>query len=160
MKQWYLSPYYILNYISILVYILFRVYVDRNSNNKNFYRDNTTEKEPHILISFGTLIALRYVRYYTTFSMFLYDMLFYCKLAILSIFTFINYKYAVWYLVFLTITWILFNIPKYEGPTKIIPIISEESYISFIEEHEKKNKSSYSFLVYYSNLSTKCIFVS
>lgn len=160
MKWLYLSSYFISNYVLILIYVIFKLYVENYSNDRRFYLNNTTEKESHIMFSFLTLILLRYIRYYTNFSMFIHDFLFYSKLAIFSVFIFINYKYAVWYLALILIFRIAFTIPKYKGATKLIDVISEGVFDSLININDKTKKNEYTFAVFYSNMSSKCIFVS
>lgn len=146
--SWYIKPYYLLNYCLCMVFPLFRLYADPK---------NQSDKENHIIASFTTIIILRYLRYYTTFQMFIYDTIYYLKFANLAIFFFINYKYALWYAIVTIILQILTEIPKYTGPTKILPIVSLYEFNTYVINNPSK-KLNYSLVLFKSPLSTKCIF--
>lgn len=161
MASWYFKPYFLANYFLILfTFPLFKYYVEQYKSNKDFYYENTTERESHILASFATIILIRYFRYFTNFQMLVNDSLFYVKVAYGFIFLFINLKYFIWYMILVIVAWILVKIPYYDGPSKVIPIHSKSSFDEYVVNNVLKKKHVYSLVVFYSQLSDKCTFVN
>lgn len=144
---WLIHKYFIFNYILCLIYPI----------SKLFSNTITSERETHIITSFFIIILLRYLRYYTSLQMFIYDSVFYIKIASLLLFLFINLKYAIWYASLIIIFHIISDLPKYTGKSKIIHIQSHEEYKRFILNPPSK-KTFYSFAVFHSPISTKSIF--
>ena len=144
--SWYFRPYFIVNYLLCSIYFIFK-YCSNNIENP---------RENHVIMSFLTIILLRFFKYFTSAQMFVYDTLFYIKLINFFLFFFVEYKYAIWYAVILIISYILIEIPRYNGKTNILPINTQHEFNSLILNNIKKN--TYSFVVFHSHLSSKCIF--
>ena len=89
-----------------------------------------------------------------------FHVLFYTKCGNALIFYFVDYRLVCWYLFACIVVWILFRIPIYSGPSKVVYFSSNEM---FREKIFKKNKNvrgdNYWFVVFYSNYSDNCIFV-
>lgn len=156
--MWIINSYYLLNLFISLTYPAYRLYAFYSLNNF-FYKSSAYGKENHIIFSFSTLILLKLFREYTSFKQILTEFFFYSKLGTIFLFFFLSYSYCIWYCILVVSVWVLVKIPRYNGPSKIFPIQGDELFNKLVKSI-KKNANNYSFVIFHSNLSDKCIFVS
>lgn len=161
--KWMLKPYYFINLLVALVYPLFRLYQHYyNNKSKTFYQSTTYERESHVILSFFTLICIKYVRYFTSFQQIIYETLFYSKLAFLFLFFLYSYISFFWYFVIVALSWIFVKVPSYDGPSKLVSLIGESRFEELVLNRKTKNKKldNYCLVIFYSPFSDKCTFVS
>ena len=169
MSKNFFSPYYIFNYLLILIYPILR-----NSGNKYMLKKKDNwgyQREDSILTILVTIILLRYVRYFSNWDKFICEIFFYSKFAISILLLLISRKIFFWYILACHIIWLLIKYPKYKGPSNIIEIPSYETFNEIIEklqkkQNEKSHKKShntphndnYLFVIFYSNYSYDCLY--
>jgi hypothetical protein len=161
--KWLFQSYYLINILVASIYPLFRLYQSHYYTKNNiFYQSSAYERESHVIISFFTLVCIKYVRYFTSVQQIVYETLFYSKLAFLFLFFLYSYLSFFWYFVVLALSWIFVKVPTYDGPTKLISLIGESRFEEFVLNKKNKNSklNNYSLVVYYSPFSDKCTFVS
>jgi hypothetical protein len=160
MSSYYYNPYHIFNIVLAMVYPILRstgikIIHLKTRDTWGFQREYT------ILTGICTIIILRYIRYFTSMKKFINEVLFYSKCGNLIMFYFIDFRIACWYSFACIVVWILFKIPIYNGPSKVLYISSQDV---FKEKVFKKNKNvkgdNYWFIIFYSNYCDNCIFVN
>lgn len=157
--MWILNGYYLLNLFVCFIYPAYRIYVNYTNDNF-FYKSSTYSKENHIIFSFSTMVLLKLFRQYTSFKQILSEFFFYSKLGTIFLFFFLNYSYCIWYSILVVSVWVLVKVPRYSGPSKIIPIQGNELFTKLVKEKKKNSHcNNYAFVIYHSVLSDKCIFV-
>jgi len=168
--MWFLDPYYISNTLLCLIYPFVR---NQGLHNRilNFKDSTGFRLETQILCGIFTILFLRYSRYFTSLKKFVNDVFFYVKSCTFIILGLINVKIMCWYLVacvsklnYVTILviWILFQIPRYNGPSEVIYIPNEASFEDRISKRSQSLKSGtdyYYLAIFYSNYSEDCIYV-
>lgn len=157
---WFLKSYYLYNFLVCAMYPLFRYY-NYHNNNYQFYKSSTYERENHVVISFMSLVLIKYLRHFTSLQQLVYEFVFYCKLGFTFLFFLYSYTLCFWYSILVMSCWIFVKLPVYNGPSKIINIIGDSRFKDLVvnKKHKNNKKDNYSFVVFHSLLSDKCIFV-
>jgi hypothetical protein len=118
-------------------------------------------REYSVITGIGTIIVIRYLRYFSNLKKYICETLFLLKCGNVIVIYFIDIRLSCWYLFACTIVWILFKQPMYNGPTNVIYISSEEMFKEKIKTKNKliKGAENFWFTVFYSNYSDNCIYV-
>ena len=124
------------------------------------------QRENSILTILVTIIMLRYIKYFSNWNKFISETLFYSKFSISILLFLISRKVAIWYLLACLVIWLLIKYPKYNGPSNIIFIPTEEIFMEILNKsssghdvkHKKNNKDNYLLMIFYSNYSYDCLY--
>lgn len=161
--NWAFKPYFLFNYLVFLIYPAFRIYQEYfNRHNSKFFQSASYQRENQLILSIMVLIGLKYFRYFTSFQQLTNEILFYSKLAFSILFFLYSYTFFFWYVVFILAVWFSVKLPKYDGPNKIVLITGEQRFTDLVLEKTFVNKKmdNFCFVVFFSELSDKCHFVS
>lgn len=157
--SYYIHPYFIFNFLIGLVYPALRVFGLKTPGLAS--KDSWGfPREYSIITGILTLIVLRYLRYFTNMKKFVNDVLFFIKCGNAIILYFVDFRIFCWYLFACVVIWILFRIPMYSGPSNILYIPSEEAFKEKVSKKTNKKGDYYWFVIFYSNYSENCVFVS
>jgi hypothetical protein len=156
----YANPHYIFNFLICLVYPILRNFGLKTQSLKS--EDSWGfQREYSILTGIGTLIILRFLRYFTNLKKYINEIFFYLKLGNGLCFFFVDFRLACWYMFVCFILWILFRPPRYTGPTNFININSEEMFNERVVKKNMNIKShdNFIFCLFTSNYSDNYIYV-
>lgn len=156
--KYYIHPYFIFNLILCLIYPTLKI-LGLNSHYLRAKDSWGYEREYSLITGIGTLIVIRFLRYFTNYKKLINEILFYVKLGSAACMYFVDYRLAVWYSFGCIVVFILFRPPQYDGPSKIEIIPTEENLSEVINRKDVKGIDNYTFAIFYSNLCENCIFV-
>eukprot|EP00357_Protocruzia_adherens_P007856 CAMPEP_0115017504 /NCGR_PEP_ID=MMETSP0216-20121206/28170_1 /TAXON_ID=223996 /ORGANISM="Protocruzia adherens, Strain Boccale" /LENGTH=261 /DNA_ID=CAMNT_0002388361 /DNA_START=1157 /DNA_END=1942 /DNA_ORIENTATION=+ len=128
----FLSLYYIVNTLIILIYPIARVRLDQKATLyiEDFYGGN---RESQVLFTLVILIFSRLIREPSMEAMISKSFLF-LKIGFVALFYMIKTRYAVFYAVICFLSWLFIPQPRYQGPTKMITIPNVEAFEERVED--------------------------
>jgi len=152
-----MRAYYILNMATVLTYFVARDVALFRGGMARAVRDNMIEWERNAFSSLGVLLAIKGVRTLTLDS-FISDFFMYTKSVILMTSMYLDIRLFVWYLILMTILFLMVPQPFYEGPediTYLTPATYDELVVA--GKMEGADKKARWLVEFYATWSPPCV---
>lgn len=121
------SPYFITNYILILVYPIFSIATNKDSRSLKVQDNFGFTYENSVIYTVLALAMMAYTRS-TSNEQFFIDTLVACKIGVACLLLLVDIYYGIWYTLVCFLAWVVVPYPRLQSPNKFIKIRDEKHF--------------------------------